>query len=67
MLTIDDYSTAKEMAERWGVTVRMVIHYCDNNLIPGAVKKGTLWLIPTMSEKPLNRKTKANKEEKVIE
>ena len=59
MLSIDDYSTAKEMAERWGVTVRMVIHYCDRNLIPGAVKKGTLWLIPTMAAKPEDRRLKS--------
>ena len=44
MLSIDDYSTAMEMDERWGVTIRMVIHYCDEGLIPGAVKKGILWL-----------------------
>ena len=59
MLSIDDYSTAKEMAERWGITTRMVIHYCDRNLISGAVKKGTVWLIPTMSEKPEDRRTKS--------
>lgn len=55
------------MAERWGVTNRMIVHYCDNNLIPRAVKKGTLWLIPTMSEKPLNRKQKSNSDEKETE
>lgn len=58
MLTIEDYSTVKEMAERWKITTRMVIHYCDRNLIPGAVKKGTVWLIPTMSSKPEDRRCK---------
>lgn len=58
MLSIDDYSTAKEMAERWGITTRMVIHYCDRNLIQGAVRKGTVWLIPTASPKPEDRRTK---------
>lgn len=59
MLTIDDYSTAKEMAERWEITSRMVIHYCERDLIPGAVKKGTVWLIPTMSSKPEDRRLKS--------
>lgn len=59
MLSIDDYSTAKEMAQRWGVTARMIIHYCERNLIPGAVKKGSLWLIPTMAEKPEDKRSKA--------
>lgn len=67
MLSIDDYSTAKEMAEHWGVTVRMVIHYCDRKLIPGAVKKGTLWLIPTMAEKPEDRRSKSYRNRQRIE
>ena len=67
MLSIDDYSTAKEMAERWGVTVRMVIHYCDRNLIPDAVKKGNLWLIPTKTEKPEDRRLKAFKKQRTDE
>ena len=61
MLSIDDYSTAREMAERWGVTIRMVIPYCDKGVIPGAVKKGKLWLIPTMAEKPEDRRKKENR------
>ena len=67
MLSIDDYATVKEMAERWGVTVRMVIHYCDRNLIPQAVKKGNLWLIPANSEKPKDRRLKAFKKTRIEE
>lgn len=61
MLSIDDYSTAKEMALKWGITDRMVIHYCDRGLIPDAVKKGNLWLIPTNAIKPEDRRLKANR------
>lgn len=67
MLSIDDYSTAKEMAEQWGITTRMVINYCDRNLIQGAVKKGTLWLIPTMAEKPEDRRLKSYRNKQRIE
>ena len=67
MLSINDYSTAKEMAEKWNVTVRMVIHYCDRNLIPDAVKKGNLWLIPTNTEKPEDRRLKAFRTPRVAE
>lgn len=63
MLSIDDYSTAKEMALIWGITDRMVIHYCDNGLIPDAVKKGNLWLIPTNAKKPEDRRLKANRKD----
>lgn len=58
MLSIDDYSTVKEMAEKWHVTIRMVNHYCDKSLIEGAVKKGNIWLIPTASKKPKDKRLK---------
>ena len=41
----------------------MSLHYCDRNLIPDAVKKGNLWLIPTMTEKPEGRRLKAFKKQ----
>lgn len=61
MLSIDDYSTAKEIALLWEITDRMVIHYCDRGLIPDAVKKGNMWLIPTNANKPEDRRLKANR------
>ena len=52
-----DYLTVKEMAEKWGITSRMVTVYCNENRVPGAIKKGNLWLIPEDSQKPYdNRK-----------
>jgi len=54
-----EYLTVKETGEKWGITSRMVTVYCKNDRIPGAVKKGNLWLVPENAEKPEdNRKTK---------
>ncbi len=47
-----EYLTVKEMGLKWGITSRMVTVYCNNNRIPGAIKKGNLWLIPTDAKKP---------------
>ena len=47
-----EYLTVKEMAERWGITSRMVTVYCKEERIPGAIKKGNLWLIPGNVDKP---------------
>ncbi|GEM_PF-3763293 len=47
------------MAERWEITSRMVIYYCERDLIPGAVKKGTVRLIPTVSDKLEDRRRKS--------
>lgn len=55
-----EYLTVKEMGEKWGITSRMVTVYCNKNRIPGAIKKGNLWLIPEAVEKPVdNRKNKS--------
>ena len=53
-----EYLTVKEMGEKWGITSRMVTFYCSDGRIPGAEKKGNLWLVPKSTQKPTdNRKT----------
>ena len=47
-----EYLTVKEVAEMWGITSRMVTVYCSDGRLPGAVKKGNLWLVPEDAEKP---------------
>lgn len=37
------YITAKEAAEKWGVSTRRVQVLCD---IPGVVRFGSIWAIP---------------------
>ena len=48
-----DYITAKEAAERWGITVRRVQQYCKDGLLPGATKMGTVWMVPKDAEPPV--------------
>ncbi len=57
-----EYLTVKEMAERWGISSRMVTIYCKEGRIPGAIKKGNLWLLPEDTERPIdNRKYNGKK------
>lgn len=56
------YLTGKEAEEKWGITPRMVNYYCSAGRIPGAVKKGNLWLIPVNAEKPTDGRTKSERE-----
>lgn len=56
-----EYLTVKEMGEKWGISSRMVTVYCYNNRIPGAIKKGNLWLIPKETPKPADGRYKDNK------
>lgn len=53
-----DLLTVKEAGELWGITARMVTIYCENGRIPGAFKKGNLWLIPGNTVKPADRRKK---------
>jgi len=59
-----EYLTAKEAGEKRGITPRMVNYHCTSGRIPGAVKKGDLWLIPADAEKPKDGRYKENKKDK---
>ena len=56
-----DYITTKEAAEKWNISDRRVLQYCNAGRIEGAVKIGNTWLIPKDAEKPLDTRKKANK------
>ena len=56
-----NYMTLKEASNIWGVSPRMINYSCTAGRIAGAVKMGTVWLIPKNAEKPLDKRCKANK------
>ena len=49
------YITAKEAAEKWGVTERMVRVYCSQGRIPDAYSAFEIWYIPAGAEKPARK------------
>lgn len=55
-----NYYTAREASEIWGVTIRMISHYCTKGEIPGAEKIGNMWFIPRDSKKPRDGRCKTN-------
>lgn len=57
-----DYMMLKEASEKWKVSVRQVNYYCTADRIPGAVKMGTVWLIPKDAKKPVDGRIKQGKE-----
>ena len=56
-----EYLTVKEMGEKWGITSRMVNVYCSDGRIPGAIKKGNLWLVPEDALKPTDQRKREAK------
>lgn len=55
-----EYLTVKEVGNKWGITSRMVNVYCSKGRIPGAIKKGNLWLVPHDAVKPEDLRRKVN-------
>lgn len=47
-----EYMSAKEAAEKWGISHRRVTVLCAENRIAGAERVGNMWLIPRAAEKP---------------
>ena len=59
-----DYITTKEAAEKWSMSDRRVLQYCNAERIKGAVKMGNTWLIPKDTEKPMDGRRKKQPMEK---
>jgi len=51
-----NYISAKEAAEKWGISGRRVRLLCEQGAIPGVIKKGRSYLIPTDAIKPLDKR-----------
>lgn len=56
-----DYITTKEAAEKWNISDRRVLQYCNEGRIDGAEKMGNTWLVPKGAEKPADGRFKSNK------
>lgn len=47
-----EYITVREMAEKWGISARLVQKYCADGRVAGAMKFGRSWKIPCSAVKP---------------
>lgn len=52
------YISAKEAAEKWGLTLRRVQDLCKCHAIDGAVRWGRDWMIPADANRPADRRKK---------
>ena len=58
---INGFVTVKNMARKWGVTVRTVQIMCSEGKIEGASKFGDVWAIPRDAEKPTDSRVASGK------
>lgn len=52
-----EYMSAREAADKWGISQRRVAMLCAENRIANATMIGNIWLIPTTAEKPIDART----------
>lgn len=49
-----DFMSAREAAEKWGISQRRVAVLCSENRIDNAIMVGNMWIIPATAEKPMD-------------
>ena len=59
-----DFISARETAEKWGITQRRVEVLCMNGQVQGVERVGNMWLIPKTAAKPIDGRTRAAKQQK---
>jgi len=47
-----EYMSAREAADKWGISQRRVALLCAEQRIPDAVMVGNMWIIPALAKKP---------------
>lgn len=52
-----DYMSAREAADKWGISQRRVAVLCSENRIDNATMVGNMWIIPTAAEKPIDARS----------
>ena len=61
-----DFMTTKQAAELWGISQRRVSILCEQGRIDGVKKAGIMWLIPPDTQKPMDARLKAIRQQKEV-
>ncbi len=56
-----NYLSAKEAADKWGISDRRVQILCNQNRIPGVIRIGSTWGIPDNADKPKDARIRSGK------
>lgn len=52
-----EYMSAREAADKWGISQRRVAVLCSENRIDNATMVGNMWIIPAAAEKPIDARS----------
>lgn len=52
-----EFISAKEAADKWGISQRRVAVLCSENRIENAAMVGNMWIIPSNAKKPIDERS----------
>lgn len=52
-----DFMSAREVADKWGISQRRVAVLCAENRIENATMVGNMWIIPATAQKPIDARS----------
>lgn len=52
-----EFMSAREAADKWGISQRRVAVLCSENRIENAAMVGNMWIIPSSAEKPIDARS----------
>ena len=58
----NQFITASEAADKWGITQRRVQILCQPDRIVGVLKLGDNWAIPINADKPMDKRKENQRE-----
>ena len=56
-----EYLSIRQTADKWGISIRRIQVLCNEGRIPGAMKIGSYWAIPSDAKKPDDQRVKSGK------
>ena len=60
-----EYMSITQAAEKWGITQRRIQVLCKEERIPGAIRIGYAWAVPSDTEKPKDARMRSGEYVKV--
>ena len=56
-----EYLSIRQTSDKWNISIRRIQVLCTEGRIPGAMKIGSYWAIPSDAEKPEDQRVKSGK------
>lgn len=56
-----EYLSVRQTAEKWELSTRRIQVLCNGGRIPGAIKIGYAWVVPSNAEKPSDARIKSGR------